>query len=323
VDGTISGADSTIGQTSGGEAFATFTGTTSGHGNATAKVDSQTSQVNINVTVPITVQTSPSGRTFNVDGTNYTSAQTFNWVGGDSHTLATTSPQSGGTGTQFVWTSWSDGGAISHSVTAPTASTTYTANFKTQYLLTTAVSPSGAGTTTPSAPTFVDSGVAASISATAASGYTFNKWSVTSGSATLGNANLASTTATLSTGPATVTANFTALATQLAGLVTGKSGPTNARAWTITLSNSGPGAANAAEINSLTLKQTFGAACAPVIASSFPVAVGSIAPASSANGVVTIDFTGCPNNARFTTTFSFSANNGVVTGSKTLYNQFR
>ena len=120
-----------------------------------------------------------------------------------------------------------------------------------------------------------------------------------------------------------MTANFTALATQLAGLITGKSGPTNARAWTITLSNSGPGAANAAEINSLTLKQTFGAACTPVIASSFPVAVGSIAPASSANGVVTIDFTGCPNNARFTTTFSFSANNGVVTGSKTLYNQFR
>ena len=74
----------------------------------------------------VTVKTNPAGRSFTVDGTTYTATQTFSWVSGSSHTIATTSPQSGGTGVQYVWTKWSDNGAISHSV-APTANNTYTA----------------------------------------------------------------------------------------------------------------------------------------------------------------------------------------------------
>jgi uncharacterized repeat protein (TIGR01451 family) len=122
---------------------------------------------------------------------------------------------------------------------------------------------------------------------------------------------------------ATVTTNSSGESrTSLSGLITAKSGSQNARVWTITLSNTGPGAANSAQINSLTLTQVAGAACTPVI-NAFPVSVGNIAPASSGNGAVVINFTGCPNNARFTTTFTFSANAGVVTGSRTLYNQFQ
>ena len=86
-------------------------------------------------TVQVTVQTTPAGLAFTVDGTPYTSTQTFSWAPGSSHTIATTSPQSGGTGVRYVWTKWSDGGAISHTV-APTTNTTYTATFKTQYYLT-------------------------------------------------------------------------------------------------------------------------------------------------------------------------------------------
>src|SRR5207244_11702732 len=86
-------------------------------------------------TIQVTVQSSLGGRTFMVDGTSYTAAQTFSWQKGSSHTIATTSPQSGGTGVQYVWTKWSDGGSISHTV-APTTNTTYTATFKTQYYLT-------------------------------------------------------------------------------------------------------------------------------------------------------------------------------------------
>src|SRR5437762_10885053 len=85
--------------------------------------------------VQVTVKTNPAGRSFTVDGTTYTATQTFSWVSGSSHTIATTSPQSGGTNVQYVWSNWSDHGAISHSV-APTANTTYTATFKTQYFLT-------------------------------------------------------------------------------------------------------------------------------------------------------------------------------------------
>jgi hypothetical protein len=78
--------------------------------------------------ISVTVQPNPSGRSFTVDGVPYTTAQLFNWTPASSHTIATTSPQSGGAGVQYVWTSWSDGGAISHTV-APASNATYTANF--------------------------------------------------------------------------------------------------------------------------------------------------------------------------------------------------
>jgi hypothetical protein len=82
--------------------------------------------------IQITVQTNPLGLAFSVDGTNYTTAQTFSWAPGSSHTIATTSPQSGAVGVRYVWSNWSGGGAISHTV-APTTNTTYTATFITQY----------------------------------------------------------------------------------------------------------------------------------------------------------------------------------------------
>ena len=113
-------------------------------------------------------------------------------------------------------------------------------------------------------------------------------------------------------------------ATSLTGLITATSGAQSARNWTITLDNNGPFGANAAEIDSLHLTQTGGAACSPLVSpAQFPVNVGNIAWGGSALGVVTINFTGCPNNARFTVNFTFSADGGAVTGSRTLYNQFQ
>ena len=94
--------------------------------------------------VQVTVQTNLAGLSFAVDGTTYTSAQTFSWTPGSSHTIATTSPQSGGAGVQYVWSGWSDGGAISHSV-APTTNKTYTATFTTQYYLTMSAGTGGTG----------------------------------------------------------------------------------------------------------------------------------------------------------------------------------
>src|SRR6266700_2468669 len=65
-------------------------------------------------TVQVTIQTTPAGLAFIVDGTTYSSTQTFSWASGSSHTIATTSPQSGGTGVRYVWTNWSGGGAMFH-----------------------------------------------------------------------------------------------------------------------------------------------------------------------------------------------------------------
>ena len=85
----------------------------------------------------------------------------------------------------------------------------------------------------------------------------------------------------------------------------------------------GPGVANSARITALTLTQTSGPACTPVITTRFPSSVGNIAPGASATGSVTIDFTGCAPANRYTVALTYSANGGAVTGSKTLYNQFQ
>src|SRR5439155_26471834 len=53
--------------------------------------------------VQVTVQTNSAGFSFTVDGTSYTSAQTFSWQPGSSHTLGTTSPHTGGAGVQYAW----------------------------------------------------------------------------------------------------------------------------------------------------------------------------------------------------------------------------
>jgi uncharacterized repeat protein (TIGR02543 family) len=152
--------------------------------------------------VQVTVQTNPAGRTFSVDGTSYTSAQSFSWQPGSSHTIATTSPQSGGTGVQYVWMNWSGGGAISHTV-APTTNTTYTANFRTQYYLTMA---HGTGGNVSPASGWRNSGATVSISAMPATGYHFTNWTGTGTGSFSGTNNPASITMG---GPITETASFT------------------------------------------------------------------------------------------------------------------
>ncbi len=116
----------------------------------------------------------------------------------------TQSPQSGGTGIQYVWFAWSDSGTISHTITVPSTATTYTATFQTQYLLTTAVNPPGGGILPPSE--YVDAGAQVSLTALANPGYQFLGFS----GALSGTMNPQTVTVNA---PATVTANF-ALTTQ-------------------------------------------------------------------------------------------------------------
>ncbi len=155
-------------------------------------------------TQTFTVTTNPSGLQVVVDGTTYTAPQTFSWVVGSSHTLSVSSPQSGTTGTQYAFSSWSDEGAQSHTIIAPSSSTTYTANFTTQYSLTTSVSPSGNGTVTPSGTNWYNSGQSVPVSATASSGYNFTAWS----GDLSGSTNPSSITMN---GPKEVTAQFAAI----------------------------------------------------------------------------------------------------------------
>jgi endo-1,4-beta-xylanase len=117
--------------------------------------------------------------------------------------------------------------------------------------------------------------------------------------------------------------------TQLPGyglsfLVPSKTGPQNARVWTVTGSNNGSGTAYATQINGFTLTQVAGAACTPVVTppSSYPVVLGDIASGNSASAAFTIDFTGCAALARFTLNMPWSSATYDV-GTFAQGNQFR
>jgi hypothetical protein len=126
----------------------------------------------------ISITTNPAGRSFTVDGTTYTNSQTFSWTAGSSHAISANTLQILG-GVCYVFANWSDGAANSHSITVSAEATTYTANFTTQYRLTTSVSPQGGGSISISpipASGYYPSGSTVQLSATANRGYSFAGW---------------------------------------------------------------------------------------------------------------------------------------------------
>jgi hypothetical protein len=152
----------------------------------------------------ITVTSNPAGLQIIVDGTTYTSPQTFQWVAGSSHSIGVNSPQTS-TGVRRTYTSWSDGGAQTHNITTPSTAATYTANFQTSYLLTTAVSPSGSGSVQVSPSSgdgYYVSGTSITLTPSPATGYQFSSWTGSPGSST------ASPLVFSITAPQTITANF-------------------------------------------------------------------------------------------------------------------
>ena len=81
----------------------------------------------------ITVATNPAGMQIRVDDQPQTAPYTFTGVVGIQRTIEAVSPQG-----QYSFVSWSDGGAIRHTISTPASNTTYTATF-------TASVPSGNG----------------------------------------------------------------------------------------------------------------------------------------------------------------------------------
>jgi hypothetical protein len=194
--------------------FSDFTGDLAGTTNPQSLVMSAPMDVTANFSdiTGVTVRTNPAGLTFTVDGTTYTTSKAFSWVVGSTHTISTTTPQSA-TGIRYQFSSWSDGGAFSHDVTAPANATTFTVNFTTQYLLSVASAPAGGGTIT-LAPVSTDGyytrGTSVQVTGTANSGYQFSRFS---GDLT-GSANPQSV---VMSAPRRVTANFSALSNVTVG----------------------------------------------------------------------------------------------------------
>ena len=130
----------------------------------------------VSAAVSITVTTVPEGKKVYVDSLEYTSPQTFSWAAGSSHTVAVNSTQ-GDTETRYVFTSWSDDGEQSHSVTVPTTVTTYTANLSTQFRLNVSVIPENSGTVAldPDGEWYAE-GISVSLIALPAEDYGFSGW---------------------------------------------------------------------------------------------------------------------------------------------------
>jgi hypothetical protein len=148
---------------------------------------------------------------------------------------------SGGTGIQYVFTNWVGSGTGSYTGSASSSSVTMnnpiteTANWKTQYQVSFAVSPSGSGSTSPSGTNiWYDAASTISISASANSGYHFLSWSATSG-ITITNPKSASTTATINAA-GTITATFTKLALDGSAMAFATSGSS----FTISLTTTQP-----------------------------------------------------------------------------------
>jgi endo-1,4-beta-xylanase len=83
--------------------------------------------------------------------------------------------------------------------------------------------------------------------------------------------------------------------------VTSKTGPQDARVWTVTGTNGAVGPAYSTQISGVTLQQTAGRRCMPVVVAptKFPVMLGDIAASGSASTTVTINFASCDSNVRF------------------------
>jgi 5-hydroxyisourate hydrolase-like protein (transthyretin family) len=155
----------------------------------------------------ITITSSPQTGSgyITVNGTAQTTPYTATWTPGTVLALSATGTVSGGIGKQYVYSSWSDSGAQTHYYTVQSASETVTANYQTQYQVSFIVNPSGSGVINQADGYYAESTI---ITATPASGYSFDHWSADTGSISFNDASSSSTTM-VTTGTGTVTATFT------------------------------------------------------------------------------------------------------------------
>jgi hypothetical protein len=146
----------------------------------------------VNVNVPFDVN-------YTLNGVNYSGPQ-FVKLGPGQYTLSTTSPQLSGTGTQQeTFVSWSDGGALSHSITVGSSPLSISANFSTQYQL---LATAGSGGSILPVTGFYPAGTIVNLAATPDANSVFHSWA-----GSVASYSSATTTITMNQ-TATITANF-------------------------------------------------------------------------------------------------------------------
>jgi uncharacterized repeat protein (TIGR02543 family) len=162
-----------------GNSFASWSGACSGTGSCSVTMDAAKS-VTAAFAAPVTITSSPTGRTFTTAGTGcaagtYNGPDTLPWTVGSSCTMAFATPQSGQM-ERYVFSQWENSStSATRSVTAPAAGTTYTASFTTQYQLIATGTPVAGGSVAGAG--YYNPGATATPVATPASGYVFTGWS--------------------------------------------------------------------------------------------------------------------------------------------------
>jgi PKD repeat protein len=196
----------------------TITATDSGSGatgTSTPAFDVNVGQVTIQFRTSGIGTDTGSTNIVTIDATSYNYNElltlSFQWTPSTTHTITALSPIGAVTGKQYVYSSWSDLGAQTHTYTVPSSPATVTANYQTQYQLTMATN---FGTTTPAVgSTWYNAGATVTISATAPSvgggeQYVWNGWTGTGSGSYTGTNNPANNAVTMNA-PITETASWT------------------------------------------------------------------------------------------------------------------
>ena len=149
---------------------------------ATVEVASPNRQYTASFTnAPLAIfKSQPAGQFITIDGTSWMLPFNQAWTVGSQHTLSVTATQYANDNTvRYQFTGWEDGSTQTTRNVTFTGATTYTANFKTQYLLTTSYVYVGSGSVTVSPPSvdgYYDAGSTVQVTATPAAGWAFRYW---------------------------------------------------------------------------------------------------------------------------------------------------
>jgi uncharacterized repeat protein (TIGR01451 family) len=279
---------------------------------ATAQVNSPTAAN----TVQLSLGTSLTGATVTatVNGTSYTLPATVVVPANQPATIAVASPQPGATGVRYVFADWSDGGAVSHTIT-PAANVTLSVDFAMQFQLTTSVNPLNAGTVTPGG--WYSPGTQMTLTATTNPGFVFSLFS----GAPAGTNNPVQFPLN---GPMNVVANFSTTNPALSAAIQSKSNGANAnqRVWRINVGNSGQGIAGGVTISAATV--TIKSGPGPVtVASTLPLTVGDIPAGTALAADLVLNYPVTSPATIISLQLTLAANGGTYSTSVTFNSQLR
>jgi astacin len=131
---------------------------------------------------PLTLITSnPPGLRVVVDGTAITTPRRYAWAAGTRHEIAveTLTQNARAETVRNVFTAWSDGGDLRHTITAGAEPAEFVAEFQTSYKVTSSASPNAGGRVVidpPPTESFLPAGTPISVVATPSPGYELTGW---------------------------------------------------------------------------------------------------------------------------------------------------